>query len=681
MNNPDVLPDTTPERQMQDTATPDHPELEWQKLDSRRRTDHIVQIAHHRMFQELGPGLVEPGQGVLEPKTTMGRALMRVKRAIVGEPIPIQHEIHERLTKIKALAVLSSDALSSEAYGTEAIMRVLVLAGAGALSLTMPISLVIVALMAIVVTSYQQTIRAYPSGGGSYIVARENLGTLPGLVAGASLLIDYVLTVAVSIAAGVAAILSAFPELRDYSIEVAIGSVILIAVLNLRGIRESGTVFAAPTYIFVFAIFGVIAMGIFRLATGGIAYTPGDPGAHAGTEPLTLFLLLSAFSKGCAALTGTEAISNGVPAFKPPEARNAGITLISMAVLLGGMFLGTSFLATQIGIVPDPSEQETVLSQITRLVVGENWYYYLVQLSTALILVLAANTSYADFPRLLSIIARDRFAPRWFASRGDRLAFSFGIGALTILSVALLAIFQSNVERLLPLYAIGVFTSFTLSQSGMVVHWLRLKGSGWRRSIVINALGAAATAVVALVIGATKFAEGAWMVILLAPAIVALFLVIHRHYLSVARQLSTKELVRPTGIPPLVLVPVYSLSLVARRALAFAQDLSSQVMAVHVASSVREAERLRGQWREAVGDIPLVIIISPNQFSIEPLLTYVDALLEAEEHHSLFVILPEFVVNHWWEHLLHNQTALRLKAALLFRPGVVVASFPFLLGS
>jgi hypothetical protein len=388
---------------------------------------------------------------------------------------------------------------------------------------------------------------------------------------------------------------------------------------------------------------------------------------------------MSAFAKGCAAMTGTEAISDGVPSFKQPEARNAGITLIWMAVLLGGMFLGISFLASQIGIVPDPSEKETVLSQITRLLVGENWYYYLVQFSTAFILVLAANTSYADFPRLLSIIARDRFAPRWFASRGDRLAFSFGIGALTILSVALLAIFRSNVERLLPLYAIGVFTSFTLSQSGMVIHWLRSKETGWRRSIVINGVGASATAAVALIIGATKFADGAWMVILLTPAIVFLFLIIHRHYISLARQLSTKEPVCPSGIPPLVLVPVYSLSLVARQALAFAQDLSSQVVAVHVANTVMEAEKIRDQWRDVVGDVPLVIVISPDQLVVEPLLAYVDALLEAEQHHSLFVILPEFVANHWWEHLLHNQTALRLKAALLFRPGVVVASFPFLL--
>jgi amino acid transporter len=660
-------------------ATPDHPELEWSQIDARRRTDQVVQIAHHRMFRELRPGMIMPRPRAVEPKTVLGKALLRVKRVVVGDPIPIQHEAHERLTKVKGLAVLSSDALSSVAYSTEAIMRTLILAGVGALSLTLPISLVVVGLLAIVATSYQQTVRAYPAGGGSYMVARENVGTIAGLTAGASLLIGYVLTVAVSIAAGAAAIVSAFPEVYGYHVHIAVAATCLIAVLNMRGIREAGTIFSAPTYLFIFVVFGVIIIGIFRVATGNIQYIPGEPGPHVGTETLSWFLILSAFAKGCSAMTGTEAIADGVPSFKPPESRNAGITLAWMAALLGAMFIGISILASAIGIIPVPDETETVLSQITRVVVGEGWLYLLVQFSTAIILVLGANTAYADFPRLLSILARDRFAPRWFASRGDRLAFSFGIGALTLLSVALLIVFQGSVDRLLPLYAIGVFISFTLSQSGMVLRWLRGQDPTRVRKAVVNAIGATATLIVSLVIGYTKFTEGAWMVIVLVPIVVSLFMAIHGHYLSIARQLRTSEKVRPTGTPPLVVVPIYSLSLVARQALAFAQDLSAQVVAVHVATNVQEAENLRNQWRDVVGDLPLVIIISPYRLVMEPLLAYIDALREAEPDGSLLVILPEFVARAWWEHILHNQTALRLKAALLFRPGVVVASFPFLL--
>jgi len=573
--------------------------------------------------------------------------------------------------------VLSSDALSSVAYGTEAVMRTLILAGVGALALTMPISVVIALLLAIVATSYQQTVRAYPSGGGSYIVARENLGNFPGLTAAAALLTDYVLTVAVSIAAGVAAITSAFPELRPYGVELSVASVLLITLVNLRGIRESGTIFAAPTYVFIVSILGMIAFGLFRLFTGGIAYTPGPAGPHAGTAQLGWFLILSAFAKGCTAMTGTEAISNGVPAFQPPESRNARITLLWMAGLLGVMFLGISFLVTHIGLVPEPDESQTVLSQLTRLIAGEGAYYYLVQFATAVILFLAANTSYADFPRLLSILARDRFAPRWFALRGSRLAFTVGISALTLLSIAMLIVYSSSVDRLLPLYAVGVFTSFTLSQAGMVKHWLRLRGPNWRRSAVVNGTGAAATAVVTLVIGGTKFLEGAWIVILVAALLIGLFSLIHRHYLTLAAHLRTEARVEPLTQPPIVVVPIPSLSLVARRAFGFAQGASENVVAVHVATDPAEAERLRAEWPKVAGDLRLVIIESPYRLLLPPLLAYIDALREAEPGRVLEVVLAEFVPRHWWGHLLHNQTALRLKAALLFREGVVVTSLPY----
>ncbi len=657
--------------------TPFHPELVWrEEVPGRRPGDRMVRIARHRLFRGAGPGILLPRREAVEPKGGLGRLWWRTKRLLIGEPIPTYREIHERLTKVKALAVLSSDALSSVAYATEAIMRTLIVAGVGALALTMPISVVIVLLLAIVVTSYRQTIEAYPLGGGSYMVARENLGDLPGLTAAAALLTDYVLTVAVSIAAGVAAITSAFPQLLPYGVEIALAAVALVMLVNLRGIRESGTVFAAPTYVFIAAILGLLAIGAWQLFTGG-AYPPREFPVQSAEQGLTWFLVLSAFARGCAAMTGTEAIADGVAAFKPPEARNARITLTAMGVLLGTMFLGISFLVTHLGIVPMPDQSETVLSLLARTVVGESWYYYLVQFATALILFLAANTAYADFPRLLSFLARDRFAPRWFGLRGDRLAFSIGILALSAFAGLLLVVFRSSVEALLPLYAVGVFTSFTLSQLGMVVRWLRGISPQRRRGALVNGIGATATGMVAVVIGYTKFREGAWIVILLAATLVSMFLGIHHHYLAVARQLRTEEPVQPLAKPPVVVVPVPSLSRVARQALAFAQSLSKHVVAVHVATDAAEAEHLRAQWADVVGNVPLVIIESPYRLLLPPLLAYVDALREKDPNATLQVVLPEFVPKHWWENLLHNQTALRLKGALLYRKGVVVTSFPY----
>ena len=660
------------------SATPFHPELIWrEQVAGNRPGNRRVRIARHRLFREAGQGVLVPRPRATEPQGGLGRLWWHLQRLVLGSPIPTELEIHERLTKVKALAVLSSDALSSVAYGPEAVMRTIIVAGLGALALTLPINIVIALLLAIVATSYRQTIAAYPSGGGSYIVARENLGDLPGLTAAAALLTDYVLTVAVSIAAGVAALTSAFPQLLPYHLEIAVASIALMMLINLRGIRESGTIFAAPTYIFVFSILGMIGLGVFRLFSGGIPYTPGPAPSATGTEPLGWFLILSAFAKGCTAMTGTEAISNGVPAFQPPEARNARTTLTWMAVLLGSMLLGISFLVSHIGIVPSPNESETVLSQLTHLVVGDSWYYYLVQFATALILFLAANTSYADFPRLLSILARDRFAPRSFGLRSSRLAFSVGIAVLTALAILLLIVFNSNVERLLPLYAVGVFTSFTLSQSGMVVHWQRSSHPHRRRNTIINGTGAVMTAIVTLVIGGTKFLEGAWIVIIIAVIMIAIFQMVHSHYLYIAQRLRTNLRVQPMKEAPLVLVPVPSLSLVARQALAFAQGLSKEVVAVHVATDPAEAERLRAQWHDVVGDVPLVIIESPYRLLLPPLLAYVDALREKHPGRMLEVVLPEFAPRHWWENLLHNQTALRLKAALLYRHGVVVTSIPY----
>ncbi len=616
----------------------------------------------------------------MEPQGGFARLWWRVRRFLIGQPIATVQEALERLDKKRALAVLSSDALSSVAYGTEAAMRTLILAGVAALTLTLPISIVIALLLIIVATSYEQTIGAYPGGGGSYIVAHENLGVTPGLIAAASLLVDYVLTVTVSIAAGIAALISAFPVLAPWQVELSVGAVVLVTLLNLRGVRESGTVFALPTYVFVFSIFGVIGVGVFELLTGGIQYTPGPAGPLAGTQALTLFLILSAFARGCTAMTGTEAISNVVPIFKAPEVRNARITLALMAGILAVMFVGISFLVTRIGIIPDPTESQTVLSQLTTVVVGRGWYYYVVQFATTLILLLAANTSFISFPRLLYVLARDRYVPRWFGLRGDRLVFSVGITVLALLSILLLLIFSSSVDRLLNLYAIGVFTSFTLSQSGMVVHWLRLRVGGWQWRVAINAVGAVATAVVTVVVAVTKFLEGAWIVILVVPIFIVFFLLVHGHYVYVAQQLYSTQPVMPKGRAPMVLVPVSSLSRVARGALAFAEDVSKRVVAVHVAADMAEAEDLRREWTQVAADLPLVIIESPYRLLLPPLLAYVDALRETHPDDTLVVVLPEFVPRFWWDNLLHNQTALRLKAALLYRPGVVVASYPYQLG-
>ncbi len=655
-----------------------HPDLVWRdQVSGNRPGDRVVRIARHRYFFEVKPGVLLPRPAATEPRTGVARVLQRTKRLIIGDPIPNARESSERLSRVKALAVLSPDALSSVAYSTEAAMRVLLLAGVGALSFTLPVSVAIALLLVIVATSYQQTIPAYPSGGGSYIVAHENLGIIPGLTAGAALMVGYVLTVAVSIAAGADALISAFPSLQPYHMQLIFGALVLMTVINLRGVKEAGTVFVFPTYAFILAILGLIAYGIFRILTGGIPYEPGPAGPKAGTEALTWFLVLSAFAKGCAAMTGTEAIANAVPAFEAPEAKNARMTLGTMAALLATMFVGVSFLVTHIGLVPDPNESETVLSQLTRLIVGDSWYYYLVQFATAIILTIAANTCFAGFPWLLNIMARDRYVPGWFGLRGDRLVFSTGVIALSVLSLVLLTIFQGSVDKLLPLYAIGVFTAFTLSQSGMVVHWLRGKEPSRRQKALINGVGAVATAVVTLVIGITKFGEGAWIVVVVVPVLVLGLLVVNQHYRSAAMQVNANEVAKPRGAPPLVLVPVAELNRPAWQTVAFAQDMSPRVVAVHVVGDLSEVESIQAKWQEKVGDVPLVIIESPYRLLLPPLLAYVDALRERHPEDGLVVMLPEFVPKHWWQNLLHNQTALRLKAALLYRPGVVVASMPF----
>ena len=600
-----------------------------------------------------------------------------VKRWIVGRPIPSHLAHHERLSRVTGLAVLSSDPLSSVAYATEEILRVLLLAGVGLLGLATPIGFIIAAILAVVVFSYRQTIFAYPGGGGAYLVSKDNLGTLPSLIAAAALLIDYVLTVAVSIAAGVAAVTSAVPQWHVNRVEMTLGFVVLLALGNLRGIRESGRIFAAPTYFFIICTLGLIAVGAWRAVTGTVApVVPIDPTPGAGTHPLTLFLLLTAFSNGCTAMTGVEAVSNGVPAFRPPEAKNAASTLVTMAVLSITMFVGITLLAHAYHVIP--SEAETVVSQLARGVFdGRGIPYYAVQAATMLILVLAANTAYADFPRLASIIARDRFVPRQFMNQGDRLAFSNGIVALSVFAGVLLAVFGGDTHALIPLYMIGVFVSFTLSQAGMVVHWWRLGGPGWRTSAVINGFGAAVTGIVLVIVAITKSAEGAWIIIVLIPCLVLLFQATRRHYDHVAAQLTVRGYEPGPRRHNTVLVPISGLQRAVLQALAYARSLSDDVRAVYVDVDPDATQQLRREWPRWGEQIDLVVLESPYRSLMEPLLEYIDDVETVEPEAYVTIVLPEFIPARWWHHLLHNQRALLIKGALLFRPRVVVTSVPF----
>ncbi len=614
------------------------------------------------------------------------RTLTGLKRFLVGQPIRTADEPHERVNVFTGLAVFASDNISSSAYATEEIMRVLLLAGIGMLSLTLPITIAICVVLAIVVVSYQQTIGAYPNGGGSYIVANDNLGPMPALVAAAALLTDYVLTVSVSIAAGVEALTSIFPSWFDYRVAICLGFVAVLCLGNLRGIRESGAIFTAPTYIYLFAIFGLLGYGLFRYATGTLPpyEAPAEWREAAGGQALGVFLILRAFASGSVALTGTEAVSNGVPAFKAPEPRNARRVLIMMGTFFGLIFLGISFLAGQMGILPDPTEQETVISQLTRTLVGEGTpYHYLVQISTSLLLVLAANTAFADFPRLSSILARDRFLPRMFQFRGERLAFNVGIVNLAFIAAVLIVVFQGSVTNLIPLYTVGVFVAFTLSQSGMVKHWLKLRDSerGWRRRAVINGVGAVTTGIVAIEVAISKFALGAWMILILIPALIGVMWSIRKHYSRIQGALEPETPTDRAHVHPRTLVPVARLDVAARQALAFAGAIAAggAVTAVHVADSAEEASRFRGEWEAWPHDagVEMVVIESPFRSLSGPLLGYVNALARAYPDDTIVVVLPELVPGHWWEHLLHNQTALRLKASLLFHPGVVVANVPY----
>ncbi|MEI8131299.1 MAG: APC family permease [Leptolinea sp.] len=594
--------------------------------------------------------------------------LHKLKYFFIGVPLPSQMMFEKRLNKIRALAAFSPDALSSLAYANQEIFLGLVLAGSAGLSLQFPIALAITILLCIVALSYAQTIRGYPSGGGSYVVARENLGTMPGLVAGGALILDYILTAAVSLTAGVAAIASAFPELWQYRVWIALGILLVIGLLNLRGQKESGTFMAIPVYLFLFSFIGMLLYGIFQAIIQGTP-TPSTAISAPPMEPLTLLLILHAFSAGCTALTGIEAISNGVTAFQPPEWNNARKTLIIMAFLMAFLFLGSIGLTQFFGVWPGP--QETILSALTRRVVGSGIFYYLVQFTTLAVLAVAANTSFAGFPRVTAILAQDKFMPRQLFNVGDRLVFHNGISLLMILTAVLIIAFNGDSHALVPLFAVGAFTAFTLSQAGMVIHWVRLKENGWQIKAAINGLGAFVTAVSLLVIGVSKFLGGAWISIIVIPGLVFMFLKIRAHYQHVSEELSLHGL--PPSLRPLpnprVVITVSGVHRGMVDAVNFARSISDRVTAVFIdIDPGPDEEELHRQWNVWFPDIKFVVVPSPFRSLVEPLLSFLDQTdLDHNDGRHAVLILPELIPGSSWQEILHNQSAEEIKKALLYK--------------
>ena len=637
----------------------------------------VVPRPDGRYFRFGPDGTIVAQAAAIRPERRAARLGFGARRVMFGRVLSSHEELEQRLPKWKALAVFSSDVMSSVAYATEASMFTLLAVGTVAFAYLMPISLLIVGLLFLVTFSYRQTIRAYPQGGGSYIVAHANLGTIPGLVAAAALLIDYVLTVAVSVSAGVFNLASAFPVLHAVAVPLIVVAILLVMGVNLRGMSESGAVFALPTYIFIGSVLLLVATGLLRTAMGQPPQVTGVEAIKVPVETLSLLLLMRAFADGCSAMTGTEAISNGTPAFKPPEWKNAQTTMVAMAVVLGVVFLGMSYLATVSGAVP--STQESVLSQIGGAVFGSGPLYYVLIFSTMGILVLAAQTSFADFPRLASILAKDGFMPRRFAYRGERLAFNAGIVVLAALAILVAVAFGGRVEALIPLYAIGVFTAFTLSQAGMVRHWLTGREPGWRRSAVINGAGATATFVVAIVLAIAKFSYGAWIVIVIVPVLVGLLLLVRHAYDGSDQELfvRTDVAIDAPRRRQRVVVPMPDMRRDAVQAIKFGLTMSDDVVAVHVTDDLEQAERLRERFRRQVHGVDLLILESPYRELVQPLVRYLDMLAARDPEVVTIVLVPERIIGHWWERLLYNQNAHTIRDALTGRPGILVADVPF----
>ena len=649
-------------------------------LRGQKPADRRVRVTRpeSKYFRYAAPGVVVARPTAIEPRTRLGRMGFAARRRLFGHPLQSEEEITQRLPKWKALPVFSSDVMSSVAYATEASLFTLLGVGTLAFGWLLPISLAIVGVLALVTLSYRQTIRAYPNGGGSYIVARANLGVLPGLIAAAALLTDYVLTVAVSVSSGVQALYSLFPPLLPVAVPLIVLFILLVMAVNLRGIRESGTIFAAPTYIFLGSALLMIGAGVLRTVLGHPPEVTGVIPAQVPAETFGVLLLMRAFADGCSAMTGTEAVANGVPAFKPPEWKNAQTTMLVMSVLLATMFLGTSFLAHLSGALPSASG-ESVLSQIGRSVYGPGPLWYLLQLSTMGILVLAAQTSFADFPRVASILAKDGFFPRQFSFRGERLAFNAGIVALALVSIVLVVAFRGRVEALIPLYAIGVFTAFTLSQAGMVRHWYKERGPGWRRSAFLNGLGATTTAIVVAIFAIAKFALGAWIILLVVPILVMLMLFVQRQYSRGILELAVDpDLV--WGAPVhrrRVVIPVFDVRWDVIQAVRFGRSMSDDITAVYVTDDVATGEQVRERFERQLPGIQFVIVESPYRNLVDPLIRYLEVAAERDSSSVTVVLLPERMTHHWWEHILFNQNIHRIRDALTGRPDILVADVPF----
>jgi amino acid transporter len=656
-------------------------------IKGRKPADRRVRVErpHAPYFRYTGPGQLVAKRAANVPLTPGGRLVARARRIVFGRPLSNEEEIGERLNKKKALAIFSSDAISSSAYATEEIMRVLVLAGASALLLSIQVAIAISVLLAVVSLSYRQVCRAYPGGGGAYVVARTNLAPVFGLIAAAALLIDYVMTVSVSTAAAIAQIQSVIPQAYDVRIEIAFVSISLITIANLRGLRESGNIFAVPTYLFVSLALAIVGIGVVGILTGSAAPVPPEPDAlPLGTEALTVLLLLKAFAGGSVALTGVEAIANGVPAFKPPEAKNAANTLTAMSILLGVLFIGLTLFAVQYGLRPSQEGGASLVALAAETAFGEGSVLFVTfAASTALILFLAANTSFNAFPRLAAILAEDGYMPRQFSFRGDRLAYSWGIVLLASIAFGLLWAFGGDTHSLIPLYSVGVFVCFTLSQVGMVRHWFTGREAGWHWRAGINAFGALLTAVVLLVVVSEKFVDGAYLVVILIPILVGLMLFIKLQYAQSGRQLAVAPdlVVRAPRREERVVVPINGLTRAVVQAINVGRSISDDLRAVYISDSPYAASRLRTDFDRQLPGVPLVIVESPYRALAGPLLAYLEVLDAAwppdKPAPITFVILPEYVARHWWERLLYNQAAKRLRTVLLGRPHTVVVNVPY----
>ena len=657
-------------------------------LPGRKPADRRVRVErpHSPYFRYTGPGQMVAKEAASRAPTPAGRALARARAVVFGRPLANEEEIGERLAKKKALAIFSSDAISSSAYATEEILKVLIIAaGAGALAYSVGVSVAIAVLLAVVSLSYRQVCRAYPSGGGAYVVARENLSQLLGLVAAAALLIDYVMTVAVSTASAIEQIQSVIPQVYDIRIEIAFLSISLITIGNLRGLRESGNIFAIPTYLFVGLALLMIGVGVLHIVTGTVVpIDQTDVYSPPATETLTLFLLLKAFAGGSVALTGVEAIANGVPAFKPPESRNAANTLTVMSLLLGILFVGITVVSRAYNVLPTEPGGPSVVALVAQSVFGaSSWFVPAFAVATALILFLAANTSFNAFPRLAAILAEDGFMPRQFSFRGDRLAYSWGIVVLAAVAFGLLAAFGGDTHALIPLYSVGVFVCFTLSQIGMVRHWIGVHGPGWHWRAAVNAFGAGLTAIVFVVVVSVKFVDGAYLVVILVPLLVGMMLFIRHQYAASSTELA----VRPdfvSGEPrreERVVVPVPGINRSVVQAVNVGRSISDDVRAVYISDDQDRAASMREQWERQMPGVPLVLVESPYRALVGPLLAYLDVLDRAwppdREDPITFVVIPEYVARHWWERILYNQSAKRLRTALLGRPHTVVVNAPY----